>query len=63
MNKPLKVKDVAELLDVSTDVIYSMVKQGKIPHFVVGNRLIRFQESTIEQWMNQQEQNNYQPLY
>jgi len=56
ISKPLKVEEVAELLEVSTDVIYSMVKQGKIPYFKVGNRLIRFQASSIQKWMNEQEQ-------
>jgi excisionase family DNA binding protein len=60
ISKPLNVEEVAELLGVSTDVIYSMVKQGKIPYFKVGNRLIRFQASSIQEWMNEQEQCNYQ---
>lgn len=59
LNKPLTVKDVAELLGVSTDVVYDMVRKKKIPHFKVGNRLIRFQASSIQQWMNEQEQKSY----
>lgn len=59
LNKPLTVKEVAELLEVSVDVVYDMVRKKKIPHFRVGNRLIRFQADSIQRWMNEQEQKNY----
>lgn len=55
MKKPLKVEDLAELLDVSSAVIYDMVRRNEIPYFKVGRRLIRFQPSAIEKWMNEQD--------
>lgn len=58
-NKLLNVKEVAELLETSTDVVYQMVRRKQIPYFKVGCRLIRFQLASIQKWMNGQEDNNF----
>lgn len=46
----MTVKDVADYLKVSTDLIYQLAQQGNIPVSKVGNRW-RFKKQKIDIWM------------
>lgn len=46
----LTVKEVAELLEVSTASVYTMVRENQIPHVRIRNA-IRFHKETIETWL------------
>ncbi len=50
----MKVKEVAEYLNFSPDLIYRLAQQGKIPVSKVGSRW-RFQREKIDRWMEEQE--------
>lgn len=45
----LDVKEVSELLGVSTTTIYAMVRQGEIPHFKVRAKIL-FNRQVVEAW-------------
>ncbi len=49
-NQWMTVKDVAEYLKLSPDMIYRLAQQGKIPVSKVGSRW-RFKKEKIDQWM------------
>ena len=49
----MKVKEVAEYLNFSSDLIYRLGQQGKIPVSKVGSRW-RFQREIIDRWMEEQ---------
>jgi len=49
----MTVKDVAEYLQLSTDQIYRLAQQGKIPAFRVG-ALWRFKREKIDEWVEKQ---------
>lgn len=44
---PLTVDEVTKILRVSRQTIYTLCREGKIPHFKVGNKL-RFKRADIE---------------
>ena len=46
----LSVNELSERLNIKRSTLYAMTKAGKIPHFRV-NRLIRFMEREVEEWM------------
>lgn len=46
-NETMTVPEVAQLLRVTRQTIYNMVRNGKIPHFRVGAK-VRFNRSDIE---------------
>lgn len=46
-NENFTVKEVADFLRVSRQTVYTMVREGKIPHFRVGNK-VRFKRADIE---------------
>jgi len=48
----MKVKEVAEYLNFSPDLIYRLAQQGKIPVSKVGSRW-RFQREKIDRWMEE----------
>jgi excisionase family DNA binding protein len=48
---PLTVDEVAKILRVSRQTIYTLCKEGKIPHFKVGSKL-RFKEVDINALTN-----------
>ncbi len=50
----MTVKDVAEYLQLSPDLIYRLAQQGQIPASKVGSRW-RFKREKIDQWMESQE--------
>jgi excisionase family DNA binding protein len=49
----MTVKDVAEYLQLSTDQIYRLAQQGKIPASKVGARW-RFKRGKIDEWVENQ---------
>ena len=49
----MTVKDVAEYLQLSTDQIYRLAQQGKIPASKVGARW-RFKREKIDEWVENQ---------
>lgn len=46
----MTVKEVAGLLQVSTWMVYELVKSGELPHFKVG-RSVRFIRADVVGWM------------
>jgi excisionase family DNA binding protein len=50
----LTVKEVAQYLKLSTDLIYKLAQQGKIPASKVGAAW-RFKREKIDQWMESKE--------
>jgi excisionase family DNA binding protein len=46
----MTVSEIAEELQVSTTMIYTMVRQNEIPHIKVRGRIL-FYRPTIEQWL------------
>lgn len=46
----LTVKEVSEILSVSTGKIYEMVRMNQIPHIKIGNRVF-FHEDVLRDWM------------
>jgi excisionase family DNA binding protein len=46
----LDVKEVSELLGVSTDSIYALVRESKIPHIRIRRRIL-FHKESLEAWM------------
>ena len=50
----LTVKEVAQYLKLSTDLIYKLAQQGKIPASKVGTAW-RFKREKIDQWMESKE--------
>lgn len=49
----LTVKQVADLLQVSSDWVFDQVKEDKIPHVRMG-RNIRFRPLALQQWLAEQ---------
>lgn len=56
MNKDiLNIKELSSYLTISESEIRKMVRENKIPHFRLGNR-IKFNIETIEEWVKKLEQ-------
>lgn len=49
------IKELSSYLRISVSEIRKLVKQNKIPHFRVGNR-IKFELNTINLWIEKLEQ-------
>lgn len=47
LDESLTVPEVANLLRVSRQTIYNMIRTGKLPHFRVGTK-VRFNRADIE---------------
>ncbi|WP_366160631.1 helix-turn-helix domain-containing protein [Bacillus infantis] len=50
----LSVQEAAEYLGVSSDTVYTMVKQKEIPHYRVRKRIF-FSKERIDTWIDNQE--------
>jgi predicted DNA-binding transcriptional regulator AlpA len=49
---PMSVADLAPILGHSDDVLYRMVREGKIPQLIVpGSTVIRFDPASIVYWL------------
>jgi len=55
-DKWLTVKEVAEYLKLSTDLVYKFAQQGKIPVSKIGNQW-RFDREEIDTWVKAQRPN------
>ena len=49
----LRVKDVAQLLQVSQETVRSAIEAGSLPSFVVGQRNVRVSRMALEQHLTQ----------
>jgi excisionase family DNA binding protein len=52
-NRWMKVKEIAEYLQISKDLIYKWAQQGKIPVSKIGNQW-RFNKEEVEVWAKSQ---------
>ncbi len=52
-DKWLTVREVAEYLKLSTDLVYKFAQQGKIPVSKIGNQW-RFDREEIDDWVKAQ---------
>lgn len=48
------VDQVAEIVGLKRATIYSLVREGKIPHIRLG-RAVRFRPASIEEWLRDSE--------
>ncbi len=53
MDRWMTVKDLAEYLQLSTDLIYKMAQQGKLPASKIGVQW-RFKREEIDKWVKAQ---------
>jgi excisionase family DNA binding protein len=51
----LSVRELADFLGVSTDSVYTMVREKQIPYFRVRRRIL-FHRSSVEQWCKKNEE-------
>ena len=51
MDRLLSVPDVAELLGVSRAQVYRFIERERLPALRLSNRVQRFRERDIEQWL------------
>jgi excisionase family DNA binding protein len=47
----LNAREVAEILQVSTQRVYELSRQGSLPSVRIGARQIRFEETRLLQWI------------
>jgi excisionase family DNA binding protein len=50
----ITVKEAASYIGVSKDLVYQLVREGKLPHVKVGRRIL-FRKEVLDRWMNNQE--------
>lgn len=53
----LTVKETAEYIGVSKDLIYTLVRKNEIPNVRVANRIL-FRKAAIDKWMLEKEQSS-----
>ena len=46
----LRAPEVAAMLDLSTDRVYALARQGRIPNVKIG-RSVRFARAAVQQWV------------
>jgi len=56
----MKVKEIAEYLQISEDLIYKWAQQGKIPVSKIGNQW-RFNKEEVEEWARSQRPRRKKP--
>jgi excisionase family DNA binding protein len=54
LRKTMTVKEVAEFIGVSKDLIYELVRTKQVPHVRIGKRII-FNQESLENWLIKQE--------
>ena len=47
----LSYKEAAIFLNLPLGTLYALVSQKRIPHVRLGNRLVRFQKSQLQEWL------------
>ncbi len=50
MKTALTINDVAEMLGLSTDSVYKLVRENQIPHVRAGRRIL-FHRLVIDSWL------------
>lgn len=50
-------KDAAIFIGISEWLLWRLTKEGQIPSFKAGSRVL-YRRETLEKWMTEQEQNN-----
>lgn len=54
----LTVKEAADYIGVSKDLIYKLVRENDIPNVRVANRIL-FRKIAIDKWMQEKEQRSF----
>lgn len=54
----LTAAEAAKFIACSEYTVKDLARRGLIPYYKIGNRL-RFNSSSLEKWIEQQEQKNY----
>ena len=54
-NPVFPARQAAEYVGISYWTLLDLARQGKIPHFRGGNRLL-FRQATLDEWMTQEEE-------
>lgn len=47
----LNVDECAVYLNVSKHTVYGWISKGKLPHYKIGGKLVRFDLLALERWM------------
>lgn len=47
----LSYSELAARIGINTSTLYTLVRQGRIPHVRLGRRLVRFSPQAVEQWI------------
>ena len=47
----LTYQELAKLLGIKVNTLYTLVSQRRIPHVRIGSRLVRFDRRQIERWL------------
>lgn len=50
----LTVPEAAQLLRISRNLAYELIKRGELPHVRLGERIIRVPRHALEHWLEQQ---------
>lgn len=51
----LSVKEAAEFLGLSTDTVYRLAREGRVPHWRFGTRVL-FNRAVLEEWVGRRMQ-------
>lgn len=54
MRQTITVKEVADYIGISKDLVYQLVREHKIPHLRIGRRIL-FRKESLNLWMSNQE--------
>ena len=52
-SKMMGYAEAAEFLGVPKGTLYSLVSRGRIPHYRIGPRFVRFRQEELEQWLHE----------
>ncbi len=53
MTRLIKADRVAELLDVSTQRVYELTRERRIPFIQLGDRQYRYSEAALSAWLEE----------
>lgn len=53
MNSSLNAMEVAQMLNITKNTVYEMIKRGELPSYKIG-RKIRIDKSDVENYINSQ---------
>ena len=49
----LRIRDVAELLDVSTETVLRRIRRGDLPAIRLASNALRVREDELDRWLEQ----------